>query len=641
MIVATAGHVDHGKTLLVKALTGIDTDRLPEEKKRGLTIDLGFAYLPLDDGPTIGFVDVPGHEHFVRNMVAGVTGIDHALLIVAADDGIMPQTVEHLAILELLEVSAGTAVVTKADKVDAARLAEVEADVAALLQPTGLAGAPVLTTSALTGSGLVELRAHLEAAARAQAQSRDCGLFRLAIDRAFTIEGAGLVVTGSVHAGEVAVNDQLVLSPRGTTVRVRGLYADNARAERAGAGHRCAVNIAGAGLGRDDVHRGDWLVAPALHHPSARLDARLSLLASERGRLGHGRRVHLHLGTADVVGRVVPLEGGALEPGGRGLAQIVLEAPIGALHGDRLILRDRAAARTIGGGVVLDPFAPARGRARPERLARLSAMDGADPEAALSALLAASPGGVDLDRFAVARNLDDAALAALLARLAPLRLKLPQGRVALSPAHWEALRGALLAALEGHHRGHPDEEGLAEAALRARLALRPSAALLAAALDALAAAGDVRRRGGLVSRAGHEPRLGAADARLWQSARAVIAENDLRPTTAGELARALGLDDKKAAALLRRLARHGSLVLIARHRVLLPDALARLAAIAERLAAAAPDGLFAAAAYRDAAGIGRNQTIQVLEYFDEIRFTARIGDGRRIARPYAGAVGDT
>ncbi|MGL6109304.1 MAG: selenocysteine-specific translation elongation factor, partial [Rubrivivax sp.] len=362
MIIGTAGHIDHGKTSLVKALTGIDADRLKEEKERGITIDLGFAYKPLPDGEVLGFVDVPGHEKLVRNMLAGATGIDHVMLVVAADDGPMPQTREHLAILDLLGLAHGVVALSKCDLVTPTRLAEARAEVRALLAHSLLAEAPILALSSLTGEGIDALLEHLEHARAALSPRRQQGQFRLAVDRSFTLAGIGTVVTGTAVAGQVAVGERLKLSPRGLDVRVRGIHAQNRQAREGRAGQRLALNL--AGVDKADVRRGDWLVAEALHAPTQRFDARVQLLAGESRPLAHWTPVHLHLGAEDVGARVMLLEGAAVAPGRSALIQLSLERPIGALHGDRFILRDQSALRTLGGGVVIDAFPPASRRRR-------------------------------------------------------------------------------------------------------------------------------------------------------------------------------------------------------------------------------------------------------------------------------------
>src|SRR5215475_1016714 len=374
MIIGTAGHIDHGKTALVRALTGVDADRLPEEKARGITIDIGFAYRPVAGGETLGFVDVPGHERFVHNMLAGAIGVDFVLLVVAADDGPMPQTREHLQILDLLGLRQGIVALSKADLVSPERLAEVTRQMTALLAGTGLASAEIMPVSSLTGAGIAELEGRMLAAAANLPPRSAAGRFRLAVDRSFTLSGVGTVVTGTVFAGQVSAGDRLLLSPSGTEARVRGIHAQNRQAERGRAGQRCAINIAGPQIDKDSVQRGDWLVDPAAHAPTDRFDACLRLLPTEVRPLRHWTPVHLHLGAAHLPARVALLDTEALAPGETALAQVVTDRSIGTLHGDRLILRDQSAQRTVGGGLVLDPWPPARGRRRPQRLATLRAL---------------------------------------------------------------------------------------------------------------------------------------------------------------------------------------------------------------------------------------------------------------------------
>ena len=417
MIIGTAGHIDHGKTALVKALTGVDADRLAEEKARGITIDLGYAYTPLANGEILGFVDVPGHERFIHNMLAGITGIDFALLVVAANDGVMPQTLEHVQILDLLGIRCGAVALTKTDCVDAERIAEVGSQIRELLKGTELAGSPIFPVSAVTGAGVAELRAHLETTAAHLGTQTIQGGFRLAVDRCFTIAGAGTVVTGTVFSGRVAVGDRLLLSPSGRPVRVRGIHAQNHPAETGLAGQRCALNL--ADVEKREVQRGDWVLAPDLHLPTHRLDVRLKLLASESKPLRHWTPVHVHLGAFHAMGRVALLRDDPLTPGDSALAQLVLDKPTCAVNGDRLILRDASALRTVAGGRVLDAQPPVRGRRTAQRLETLAAWEQANPEAILQALLAVSPTGVDLKAFAGNANLTAGELDGLCRELAP------------------------------------------------------------------------------------------------------------------------------------------------------------------------------------------------------------------------------
>ena len=439
MIVGTAGHIDHGKTALVKALTGIDADRHPEEKRRGITIDLGFAY-----AEKFGFIDVPGHERFVHTMLAGAGGIDAALLVVALGDGIMPQTREHVAILDLLGIDRGIVALTKADLAPV-RVAEVGAAVRALLAPTGLRDAVLIPVSALTGQGIDDLR---DALPGLGPRRRDlAGYPRLAVDRAFTRTGAGLVVTGTLVAGRIAVDDRLLLSPAGIALRVRGLHAQNQPAPVAEAGQRVALNIAGPRLSKDAVTRGDWVLHPALHAPTVRLDARVRLLADAPAALRPDAPVHLHLAAAQVMGRVAPLDRERIGLGAEALVRLTLERPIGALAGDRLVLREAGAARTIGGGVVIDPFPPARGRRTPGRMAVLQALERPDPVAALRALLALPPGWVERAGFMRAHNLPAAAQEAVLLAVPATGI----ADLAMAPAALEVVRADVEQALAAHH----------------------------------------------------------------------------------------------------------------------------------------------------------------------------------------------
>ncbi|MBV8854491.1 MAG: selenocysteine-specific translation elongation factor, partial [Sinobacteraceae bacterium] len=448
MIIGTAGHIDHGKTALVKALTGIDADRLAEEKRRGITIDLGFAY-----AGQLGFVDVPGHERFVHTMLAGATGIDAALLVVALDDGVMPQTREHAAILDLLGIDRGIVALTKCDlapdQADA-----VAYDVQALLADTGLRDAPPIAVSAHTGEGIEQLAAMLNALGPKERDTT--GYPRLAIDRAFTLAGAGLVVTGTLVAGRIAVEDRLVLSPSGLEVRVRGLHAQNRSAEIADAGSRVALNITGPRVAKDAVARGDWVVHRDIHAPASRLDVRLRVLRDESAALRAGQPVHLHLAAAHVMARVSPLEGDRVEPGASGLVRLTLDKPIGALAGDRLVLRDAGAQRTVGGGVVIDPFPPPRGARTPVRLSHLAALESADPAEALRGVLAQRPGWTGHAAFVRGRNLPITRQDTVLAAAPAVAV----ADVLMAPETRNTLCDAMTQVLAAHHAAAPEQPGL-------------------------------------------------------------------------------------------------------------------------------------------------------------------------------------
>jgi selenocysteine-specific elongation factor len=635
MILATAGHIDHGKTALVRALTGVDADRLPEEKKRGLTIDLGFAYTTLPDGTELGFVDVPGHERFLPNMLAGVLSIDRVLLIVAVDDGPMPQTLEHLDILELIGVAEITGVITKIDRVEPDRLALVEAEVAALLAEAGHADAPIFTVSSRTGDGIAALADHLrDSAARAdrdRAAQPPAGRFRLPIDRAFSLPGIGLVVTGTIASGEVSPGDRLMLSPRGTEIRVRGMHAHNRPIEHASAGERCALNLVGNFADGEEPGRGNWIVAPELHAPTNRIDVRLTVSRSAPAPLRDGLPVHVHLGTVDAIGRAAVLGARSIAPGEDGFVQLDLGQPIDALWGDRVILRDHGSRHTLAGGRLTDPFPPRRGRGRPERLAALAALAETDPAAALSALVEAS-GVVDFAPFALARNLAPAEADALLGDSRFLRLGAARATMVTTVARLGQISDATVAALEEWHRAQPDMPGPGRVPLFRKLrGLAPEPAL-DAGLAALVKLGRVVRDGALLRLREHEARLSREDERLWERLLPLLAADDLRPPRVRELAAALGVELQPFERFLKRIERFGRVAPVAPNRVFLPETVARLADLARELAETSPEAQFTAAAFKDRSGIGRNLTIEVLEYLDRIGATRRIGDARVVAR---------
>jgi selenocysteine-specific elongation factor len=631
MILATAGHIDHGKTALVRALTGVDADRLPEEKQRGLTIDLGFAYATLPDGTELGFVDVPGHERFLPNMLAGVLSIDRVLLVVSADDGPRPQTLEHLDILELIGVAEITAVVTKIDRVDPSRADGVAAEVKALLAAAGFAESSIFAVSSRTGEGIAALAEHLRKSAqiaqRRRAAAAVSGLFRMPIDRAFTLPGIGLVVTGTVGAGKVAVGQRLTISPRGIAVRVRGLHAQNRPVETAATGERCAINVAGSFSEGSEPSRGDWVVAAERHAPAKRLDFFVRVSRYAEAALRDGMPVHMHLGTADMVGRAAVLGARAIAPGESGFVQIDLEQPVGALWGDRAVLRDHAARHTLAGGRVVDPFAPRRGRRQPARLAALDAAATVDSAQALTRLLAVD-GIVDLPRFAVVRNLAPAELDALTDTGEFLRIGPERAAVAVTPERLAELCDKIVEALATWHRTQPDALGPGRPALVAQLRRIAPEVALDAALSELALIGRAVRQGPAWRLPEHRPKLTQADEKLWQRVHPLLAAGDLRPPRVRELAAALRLEPELVDRFLTRAERLGRVARVADNRCFLPETLARLAEIARELGDGSPDGNFTAAAFKDRSGVGRNLAIQILEYLDRMGATRRTGAAR-------------
>ena len=617
MIIGTAGHIDHGKTTLVKALTGVDCDRLKEEKARGITLDLGYAYTPLPSGEMLGFIDVPGHEKLIHNMLAGATGIDFALLVIAADDGPMPQTREHLEIIELLGIQRGAVALTKVDAVSPERQAQAVLEVQALLADSALASAPVFAVAATSGQGIAALRTYLDEQAAQLGQRRASGGFRLAVDRCFTLAGAGTVVTGTAFAGQVRVGDQLLLSPGGKPVRVRSLRVQDAPAESGQAGQRIALAL--AGIEKAEVSRGQWLLAAGLDAPVQRLDARLRVLSSQPP-LRHWTQVHLHLGAEDVLARVALLDGEEIPPGGSGWAQLTLAREIGTLAGDRFILRDAAARHTLAGGVVLDMAPPTRRKRSPERLAMLAALAESDPAHALRLAAEQQPAGVELSGYARNRNLDAATLAALCDELQLKRV----GDTAFAPARWQALAAALLLALANEHARATDMPGVERDRLRRLTLPTLSRAAFDALLDEARAAGLITQTHAWLHLPEHRVQLAPADEALWASLKPLLPASPYNPPRVRDVARASGVAEELVRSLFKRVARYGEAYPVAHDHYFTAESVADLA---QRVAALnARDGHARAAPLRDEIGGGRKVAIHILEFFDRIGYTRRVRD---------------
>ncbi|WP_310449372.1 selenocysteine-specific translation elongation factor [Sulfuritalea sp.] len=632
MIIGTAGHIDHGKTTLVKALTGVDADRLPQEKARGITLDLGYAYVPQADGSVLGFIDVPGHEKLVHNMLAGATGIDFVLLVIAADDGPMPQTREHLELLDLLGLHRGAVALTKCDAVDAPRIAAAREEIEALLAGTRLQGSPVFALSATTGAGVAELRAHLDAAAAAHPARRATGRFRLAIDRCFTLAGLGTVVTGTAFSGRVGAGDTVNIAPAqrgshgGIRARVKSLHVQDRPATHGQAGERCALALAGD-FEKQDIERGMWVVEPAAARSLTRFQAELRVPATQAA-LKHWTPVHVHLGAADITGRVALLEGDLLAPGATALAEILLDRETLAVRGDRFVLRDASARHSIAGGRVLDCFPPTRHKRSPARLALLAALRDDDPATSLHLLAGQSAAGVDLERFAANWNLADDAAAALWQAAGLRVVESGEEQIGFAAACWQALGERLLAALATEHLRAPDMVGVERERLR-RLTL-PT--LARAAFDALVAellgAGRLSASRAWLHLPEHRASLAAGDRELFAVLKPLLDAQSLGPPRVRDVARDSGTAEDVVRQLFRRLARAGELYPVAHDHYFTAEAVAQLAAIvaelnAEKAAARAAD--LRDIIYRDGGG-GRKVAIHILEFFDRIGYTRRVRD---------------
>ncbi len=630
-VIGTAGHVDHGKTPLVRALTGVDTDRLPEEQRRGISIDLGFAELVLPSGRRAALVDVPGHERFIRNMVAGASGIDAALLVVAADEGVMPQTREHTDIAQLLGVTAAVVALTKVDVVEPDWRALVAEDVRTYLQRTAFAGAPLLPVSAVSGEGLPELRAALDAALAAARGRPESGPARLAIDRVFSVAGFGTVVTGTLTAGRLSPEDHLELLPRGGTVRVRGLQVHGRPVLHAGAGQRVAVNL--GGVAHTAVHRGDVLASPGSLRTVETLAVRLRALASLEGPLKNGQRLHLHLGTAEALCRVTLLEEDALEPGAAAYALLRLERPLAAGAGDRFIVRSYSPVRTSGGGTVLDVDRRYR-RRRAADLEALALVEKGDPGELLLAALAGGPQTVvsAAGRAGLGVPLAQEHLQALSAGGRALAVGgAGDGALYATPAGWAELRAGVGRALAAYHDRYPLRGGMPREELRAAVLAGLDARAAALAVARLAAEGDLRAEGERVALAAHAPQLPPELASVAERLVGMLRAAGLQPPPVAEALAAAGFAGDEAT--------RGELLtyLLAAKRLARADAALYFAA--EPLAEAAErvrahlrlHGSATVGELRDVLGVSRKYAVPLAEYLDRIHVTRREGDVRRLA----------
>ncbi|MFT7529965.1 MAG: selenocysteine-specific elongation factor, partial [Gammaproteobacteria bacterium] len=630
-----AGHVDHGKTELVKALTGIDTDRLPEEKARGLSIDLGFAYQPLSDNRTLGFVDVPGHEKFIRNMLAGVGGIDLGLLVVAADDGVMPQTREHFAILDLLGINQCVVAITKIDRVDDERILQVQVQVEALLSDAGHKQVAVFPVCAPDNQGVDALKGDLDKRAHGLSIRPHDGHFRMAIDRVFTLKGVGLVVTGMVIAGAATIDDSLVLSYDGSQVRMRGIRAHNEVSDHAQAGQRCAINIVGRGVSESLINRGHWLMHSNLYAPTRRIDVDLRVLDTESRPLKHWTPTHLHIGADHLSARVAVLSGGTIAEGDRGLVQLVLAQDAFVVHGDRFVLRDQSAQRTIAGGHVIDPFSPKRGRARPSRIEALHAMNKHDSRDVLDALTKISEIGVPLNQFSIAHNLPRHQTDDFIDSLSLRRIgRHPQERI-FSSTQWQGLLNRIEQAIGDFHLIKPELPGAGLKNIQLVIKPHVESSILEAATAYLVSEKRLGRRGARFHLPPHLIDISEHDRQLWSRAAASLAPNSGSPLSLHQAAEGLDIDIRTLEKSLKNAVKIGEMVLVAKNRYLPTSYLARLGWAAEELAERSVEGIFTVAEYCKQTTTGRNFAIHLLEYFDRIGFTARVGNNRRVRRSAA------
>ena len=637
LIFATAGHVDHGKTSLVANITGIDTDTLAEEKKRGLTIVPGYAYHHFSsviDGEefqnTLGFVDVPGHIDFINNMLAGVGAVDGALLVIAADDGIMPQTREHLAILDLLAVSRGAIALTKTDRCDPERVRSVVEEIEQLKTGTSLKNAPIFPLSNETGSGIDELSKYLESQfsndSGVKTAADDSQYFRYLIDRSFVAKGIGTVVTGSVRAGSTKTGANLRHTVTGELSKLRGARLDKTELSEIHAGQRAALNMS---LDHKLVSRGDWLVDEKLFHPINRMDVALNFIDSNF-KLHSSAQYHLHIGASHHIVNIRHL--------GESFYQIKCNATMIAHHGDRFIVRDPASQHTLGGGSVVDIFVPRRRRSSELRLAQLSAMQN-DSLTTLKLLLQTEADGVKLQEFATNRNIREAQIDKLCEQLqtesinySALSLEKLTLPLLLHEKYHREYCKEILGFLKNFHEKQTSQQGLSEPALSRGVDFASSHLLFHGILQTLLDSGEIKRTGTLLHLPTHKTSLSAEEEAFLAQVRPILLQAGFIPPRTRELVEMTNIPLMSLERILRESAKAGTLIKVAENRYYLPETIMTLAGFTEQLAATEEDKDtdegFSVIQFRDASEIGRNLCIELLEYFDSVGFTRREGNSR-------------
>jgi len=629
VIVGTAGHIDHGKTALVKALTGIDADRLEEEKRRGITIDIGFAHLELPgqngENLRLGFVDVPGHERFVRNMLAGVGGIDLVLLVIAADESIKPQTREHFDICRLLSVSRGITVLTKSDLVDAETLEVVRLEVQDFLRGSFLytAHSPIVAVSSLMGPGLDRLKQELIKAAAA-VNAKDSGaIARLPIDRVFTMKGFGRVITGTLISGTVRKDDELEVSPGGQRVRVRGVQVHGESAEQASAGQRTALNL--AGIGAAQLARGAALAPPATFHSTNRLDVSLSLLHSAKP-LKNRARVHLHAHTSETIATVVLYDEKQIAPGQTALGQLRLSDPVLLLPGDRFIIRQFSPVATIGGGAVLDT-APVRKTANNAQQEFLQVLASGDPASILRARIARRGGrGLSLAEAVAETGGRRERIEAHLQEAVGNGEIIPIGDLRVEAGAIEGMKSALAKALAAFHQQNPLVAGMSKEALRETLDAEPP--VFGCVIDSLAQAKKLEISGELVRLPGRGVVMKDEEAESKQVIEKAFASAGLKVPALKDVLAGLKVDRQRAQKLVTLLLRDRVLIKVSDDLVFHSDALQNLRRQlgAEKSKSPKMD----VARFKDLTGVSRKYAIPLLEYLDRERVTRRVGNERVI-----------
>jgi len=627
-VLGTAGHVDHGKTALIKALTGIDTDRLKEEKERGITIDLGFASLKLPSGQTLGIVDVPGHEKFIKSMVSGAAGIDLVLMIISADEGIMPQTREHLHICSLLGIRTGLVALTKTDLVEKEWLDLVKTEIEEFLRGTFLDGAPVVPVSALKQEGLKELIAALDSTVGKIPQKSDCGIFRLPVDRVFTMKGFGTVVTGTLVCDHVRVGEDIQIMPEEISARIRGLQVHNQPVEEAWAGQRTAINL--QGIEKSSLQRGDVLVRPKTVRPTMRMDVVIEYLNTNSKSFKNRALIRLHTGTVEVIARVILMEKEELKPGESGLAQLVLEKKDVVVAGDRFVLRSYSPITTIGGGLIIDPLAPKHKRLDKKALQEMQVLQNGELGQRIEIILNRSGfAGTDprhlAFRLGVNVKLINETLHELFSKKTALITDKEETNI-ISYLFYEKLERDALEILRQYHQKNPLREGISKEELKASLTGEVNPKLFHMLLQNLAAKKALAVEKETVRLFGYKVQL-ADDLNLMrQTINKTYSDAGLAPPVLSEVIGKFPDRKKEAQNIINLMLKEGALIKINEELVFAKTVLEKLRQ--DYKALLIRDGKATPASFKELTGLSRKYIIPLMEYFDTSKLTVRVGDHR-------------
>jgi selenocysteine-specific elongation factor len=628
-IIGTAGHIDHGKTSLIKALTGQDTDRLKEEKERGISIDLGFAHLALPDGTEFGVVDVPGHERFIKNMLAGAHGIDLVLFTVAADDGVMPQTEEHFDIVHLLGVRMAIFVITKADLVAPARIAEVEEEIAILTLGTALEDSPKIAVSSITGQGIDELKSRIVAVLKNADKTAPSGYFRLPVDRAFVLQGHGVIVTGTALSGAISVGAQVRCLPGDHLFRIRSLQVHGHSVERAGWGQRVAMNLTGPE--RAFIERGHVICDHKISFTTRRFDAVLEVRPAAVKGIKNHQRVRIHQGAAERLGKIVLL--GAkekAEPKETAYCQVTLDQPLLVLRGDHFIVRDQTAQRTLAGGITIHPWAQRHKRSEKNLSEKLTALHKGEAAELIETFLNESESfALSLAPIHQFLNVHEEQAREETEKIKTLRQLNAEGeRLYTTASKWQRVKETLLATLKAFHLSHPLVPGMDMEEVRGKLPYDLSLKIFRVVIDTLAGEHAIAKEENLLRLASHRVQLGGQEKNLMQRITKILGEQPLAPPDLKDVEKQLGPDRAKLSEVMRLLERDGSVVRVTTDMYFLASSIDGLRTTLRDFLST--KGEITAASFRDLIGSTRKYTIPLLEYFDRDGLTVRVGDVRRL-----------